>query len=317
MALDQVANFIRGTANGSVTNSETTIDVTDASVFPDPSGGNEYNVVIWDVDNFPRPDQDPDVEILRVTARDTTANTLTVNRGEESTTGASHPDGSAIHLSPTAKMFTDIETELANAGNHSVSDDGTEVSSNPSDVNFSTNVSVTDDGDGTVTVNASGGLQDGENFDGQGTSDFTNLNSVDADTGTIDSLDGTDLQYDSGEITASLKDIPGVPDATTTGPGFDTWTQVSSTRPAMVEVTGVAQTDGTTDGEIRVEVDESGGTVSDYYFFLARAHNSEGAGVFTYGTVTALLPVGAQYQIENISDPNNANFLQYKREWTL
>ena len=110
MVLDAVSNFVRGNADAAVGTSDTTVSVADASIFPDPSTDGEFNVVIWDVNNFPRPDQDGDVEIMRVTARDTTADELTVTRGQEMTSAAAHPEGSAIHLSPTAKMFSDIES---------------------------------------------------------------------------------------------------------------------------------------------------------------------------------------------------------------
>ena len=110
MVLDAVSNFVRGNTDAAVGTSDTTVSVADASIFPDPATDGEFNVVIWDVNNFPRPDQDGDVEIMRVTARDTTADELTVVRGQETTSAAAHPEGSAIHLSPTAKMFSDIES---------------------------------------------------------------------------------------------------------------------------------------------------------------------------------------------------------------
>lgn len=116
MALDQTDNFVRGSTDASVDSTQTTISVVDASIYPDPANG-EYNLVLWDVDSYQRPDQDPSVEIIRVTGRDTTNNNLTVTRGQESTSGASHPSGSALHLSPTAKMFGDISTEFADS-NH-------------------------------------------------------------------------------------------------------------------------------------------------------------------------------------------------------
>jgi len=109
MPLDATANFVRGETDSSTDSIQTTVSVVDASILPDPATQGEYNVVIWDVADYPRPDQDPDVEILRVTAIDTTADDLTVTRGQEGTSGASHPLGSAVHLSPTAKMFGDIE----------------------------------------------------------------------------------------------------------------------------------------------------------------------------------------------------------------
>ena len=110
MVLDAVSNFVRGNTDAEVGTSDTTVSVDDASIFPDPATDGEFNVVIWDVNNFPRPDQDGDVEIMRVTGRDTTADDLTVTRAQEMTSAAAHPEGSAIHLSPTAKMFSDIES---------------------------------------------------------------------------------------------------------------------------------------------------------------------------------------------------------------
>lgn len=157
MPLDAVANFVRGLTDAAVDNAQTTVSVEDASIFPDPSTDGEYNVVIWAVDSYPRPDQDPNVEILRVTATDTTGDNLTVTRAQEGTIAASHPTQSAVHLSPTAKMFSDIEDELANSG-----------------------------------------LQDGENFDGQGTSDFSNLQSI--NTEKIAISDNIHVATDSTEL---------------------------------------------------------------------------------------------------------------------
>ena len=117
MVLDAVLNFVRGTADAAIASGDSTISVADASIFPDPATDGEFNVVIWNASNFPRPDQDGDAEIVRVTARDTGTNELTVTRAQEMTTAAAHPDGSAIHLSPTAKMFSDIEDTFADFWN--------------------------------------------------------------------------------------------------------------------------------------------------------------------------------------------------------
>lgn len=112
MAFDQAKNFVRGLTDASVTDTATTISVADASKFPDPANG-EYNLVIWDEDSYPRPDQDPNVEIVRVSASDTTNDDLTVSRGQEDTVGASHPSGCAIQLAPTAKVLTDLQDKLS------------------------------------------------------------------------------------------------------------------------------------------------------------------------------------------------------------
>lgn len=116
MALDPAANFVRGSTTSSIDGSATTLNVSDASIYPGPASEGAYNVVVWAADSFPRPDQDPDVEIMRVTARDTGNDTLSVSRGEEGTVGAGHPSGSAVQLSPTAKMFSDIAERYTAAG---------------------------------------------------------------------------------------------------------------------------------------------------------------------------------------------------------
>jgi len=111
--VDQTDNFVRGSTDSSVTSTDTSISVVDASVFPDPTAGRgEYNLVFWNDANG-RPDQDADAEIIRVTGRDTTAGTLTVLRGQETTTAASHPSDSALQLAPTAKVIDDIVAEKA------------------------------------------------------------------------------------------------------------------------------------------------------------------------------------------------------------
>lgn len=110
MVLDQAANFARDATDTSVASGDTTISVNDASTFPDPGNG-EYNCIIWDP-AAGRPDQYASVEVVRVTGRDTTNNDLTVTRGQEGTSGASHPSGSAVMLAPTAKMFSDIDSNL-------------------------------------------------------------------------------------------------------------------------------------------------------------------------------------------------------------
>lgn len=113
MVLDQAANFVRGNTDASVASGDTTISVNNAYIFPDPANG-EYNLVLWDADNHPRPDQDSNVEIVRLTGRDTTNDNLTVTRAQEGTSDVSHPSGSALQMSPTAAMFSDIDSTFGN-----------------------------------------------------------------------------------------------------------------------------------------------------------------------------------------------------------
>ena len=252
MALDQTANFVRGSTDASVDSTQTTISVVDASIFPDPSTS-EYNLVLWDASSNPRPDQDPSVEIVRVTARDTGTDDLTVSRGQEGTSGASHPSGSALQLSPTAKMFSDIASRY---------------------------------------------VAEGEDFDGQSTSEFTNLQSVSTDSATVDG-----------------KDVPGYGASNSAAPGFDSWTTPDASRPSEVLFYVRSETDGTNPGTIDVNVDESGGTTADYSIRIAHADPNLGSGLRDFGTITIPHQPGAAYLIENVSDPNNANTIFDVREF--
>lgn len=113
MALDSAANFVRQDVGSSVgTSDPETIDVSDASEFPDPSVS-EYDIVIWDAGSHVNPDQDSDAEVLRVTGRDTGNNTLTVARGQQGTSNTSHPaesDVALVHLAEMDLKALDVES---------------------------------------------------------------------------------------------------------------------------------------------------------------------------------------------------------------
>lgn len=143
MPLDQTGNFDRDAVTSSIGSADTTIDVSDASRFPDPSSppsgfNGEYNAVIFDADNYLLPSDafyDGAAEIVRVTAIDTTNDTLTVTRGQEGTSAISHPSTAEIFHATTAKWLEDIlsldasEFSGANGTNGQVlQTDGTDAS---------------------------------------------------------------------------------------------------------------------------------------------------------------------------------------------
>ena len=122
MVLDQTQNFVRVLVQGTHSDTATTISLEsgEASELPDPAT-EQYNLVWWDDGNYSRPDQDPNVEIVRATAVDTTNDTVDVNRGQENTSATTKNNSDndyQMMLSPTSKMFTDIETAeiTVNAG---------------------------------------------------------------------------------------------------------------------------------------------------------------------------------------------------------
>jgi hypothetical protein len=98
-AREQFANNAQDTLDGAIDASQTTLDLNDASEFP--SAGN-FRIKI-------------DSEIMLATARST--NTLTVVRGIEGTSGASHGNGTGVHhILTDASMNTWLRDAVVLAG---------------------------------------------------------------------------------------------------------------------------------------------------------------------------------------------------------
>jgi hypothetical protein len=118
MALDGVKNF-------SKVNVSTTYDASATSIvlasghgakLPDPATAN-YNLTWWNSSAYPDPSDDPNVEIIRCTAK--SSDTLTVTRAQEGTSASTKNTGGATYkmiLALTAKMISDIES-LVSADN--------------------------------------------------------------------------------------------------------------------------------------------------------------------------------------------------------
>jgi len=112
--LDSRKNFVTAQLAAGYSDNAVSIDLesTLGDLFPDPSV-QPYNLVWWNSSDYANPAEDPNVEIVRVTAKST--DTLTVVRGQESTSATSKNTSNSVYtviLAPTAKMFTDIESEL-------------------------------------------------------------------------------------------------------------------------------------------------------------------------------------------------------------
>jgi hypothetical protein len=113
MPLDQTANFKRTEITDGFPMAAADTDLyLDGGVdeFPDPANG-EFNLVIFDQTQFARPEEDPNVEIVRATSR-LTSDELAVTRGQEGTIAADHPGGSAVLLAATSKVFDDAEQQI-------------------------------------------------------------------------------------------------------------------------------------------------------------------------------------------------------------
>lgn len=90
MRYERLANTVTNTLNGAIDASTTTVTVTDGSVFPSEG---DFRILI-------------DSEAMLVTARST--NDLTVVRGVDGTTAATHSDTTNVVIVPTASAFTKL-----------------------------------------------------------------------------------------------------------------------------------------------------------------------------------------------------------------
>lgn len=110
--MDPVKNFGYVTVSTGYDASATSIVLSSGhgAKLPDPVVDGPYNLIWYDSTNYPNPADDPNVEIIRVTAR--SSDTLTVTRSAESTSATTKNTADAIYkmfLGSTAKTITDME----------------------------------------------------------------------------------------------------------------------------------------------------------------------------------------------------------------
>jgi len=96
-------------------------------------------------------------------------------------------------------------------------------------------------------------------------------------------------------------------------PGFGTFTQVSADKPSILLCRTSAFTDGNTAGDIRLKVDESGGTTPDYIGHRVLASKNLPSTTVISEVNTILLPAGAQFVIDNFLDPTGDNAINLVR----
>jgi len=114
MSLDQVKNFCIVEVSTGYDDVATSIVLKtgDGAKLPDPANG-EYNLVWYDSTTYLNPTDDPNVEIVRVTAKST--DTITVARNQEGSGASTKNTADKTYkmiLSLTKKMIDDIETAI-------------------------------------------------------------------------------------------------------------------------------------------------------------------------------------------------------------
>jgi len=113
--LDPVINFGNMEVSTTYDASATSVILAtgEGAILPDPSVDGEFNLVWFDATNYPQVYDDPNVEIVRVTAL--SGDTITVTRAQESTLATTKNTGGVTYrmiLAPTKKTIDDINTEL-------------------------------------------------------------------------------------------------------------------------------------------------------------------------------------------------------------
>ena len=116
MALDPVKNFAKVELSTGYASGVTSVNLVsgDGAKLPDPSSDGSFNLVWWNSSDYSDPADDPNVEIVRCTARST--DTLTIIRAQEGTSDVNHNTSGKTYkmvLAPTKKFRDDIEARLA------------------------------------------------------------------------------------------------------------------------------------------------------------------------------------------------------------
>ena len=111
MALDPVKNFAKVLVSTGYDADDTSIvlETDEGAKLPAPATDGAFNVVWYNSSDYGDPGDDPNVEIVRVTARST--DTLTITREQEGTTAKTHNTAGKVYkmiLAMTKKMIDDI-----------------------------------------------------------------------------------------------------------------------------------------------------------------------------------------------------------------
>lgn len=116
MAIDPTVNFGKVNVSTGYDASATSIDLSsgEGATLPDPGVDGAYNLTWWNAAAYPDPADDPNVEIVRITAR--SSDTLTVTRAQEGTSASTKNTSGGEYkmvLSPTKKTIDDIESDIS------------------------------------------------------------------------------------------------------------------------------------------------------------------------------------------------------------
>jgi len=109
--------------------------------------------------------------------------------------------------------------------------------------------------------------------------------------------------------------IGGFGASTALSPGFGSFFTPLPDSSGVVVILMAAQASGSTNGIIRIDIDESGGTTADVTVMGAFADDDAGALATINDTVTLPLPEGASVRVRNVQDPTGSNKLKLMRAY--
>ena len=117
MSLDAIVNFGKVSLSTGYNSSATSVELSsgDGAKLPDPATDGEFNLVWYQATDYPDPSDDPNVEIVRCTAR--SSDTLTITRAQESTSATTKNTSGKTYkmiLGMTKKMIQDIGVTVEN-----------------------------------------------------------------------------------------------------------------------------------------------------------------------------------------------------------
>jgi hypothetical protein len=104
---------------------------------------------------------------------------------------------------------------------------------------------------------------------------------------------------------------------TSISPGFGSWTQIDANNPGFVFGHLFAETNGSSNGIVKVQVDESGGTTADYTAARVFADDNLPSAARVQLSYWVYVPGGGQFQIVNVSDPRGTNTISVTRTLTI
>lgn len=127
MSLDAVKNFARATVSTGYNATDTIVVLAtgQGANLPTPATDGEFNLVWWNGTDYEDPTDDPNVEIVRCTAK--SGDTLTVTRAQEGTPGTTKNASGKVYvmlLALTAKMIQDIAAMISTQASAYAEDTG-------------------------------------------------------------------------------------------------------------------------------------------------------------------------------------------------